>query len=34
VLSVWGVESRVRERLDALGALTAAAAGELEALLS
>jgi DNA-binding IclR family transcriptional regulator len=34
VLSVWGVESRVRARLDELGATTATAARELEALLS
>jgi DNA-binding IclR family transcriptional regulator len=34
VLSVWGVESRVRDRLDELGLATAAAAHELEALLS
>jgi DNA-binding IclR family transcriptional regulator len=34
VVSVWGADARVRDRLDALGTQTAAAAGELEALLS
>jgi DNA-binding IclR family transcriptional regulator len=34
VLSVWGVESRVRERLDELGVEAAGAARALEALLS
>jgi DNA-binding IclR family transcriptional regulator len=34
VLSVWGAESRVRGRLDELGAAAAGAARELEALLS
>ncbi len=33
VVSVWGSEARVRERLDALGAHAAAAAAELEAAL-
>jgi hypothetical protein len=33
VLSVWGADARVRDRLDALGAACAAAADELAALL-
>jgi IclR family acetate operon transcriptional repressor len=33
VLSVWGADARVRERLDALGAACVAAAAELAALL-
>jgi DNA-binding IclR family transcriptional regulator len=34
VVSVWGADARVRDRLDALGAEAARAAGELERLLS
>jgi DNA-binding IclR family transcriptional regulator len=34
VVSVWGADARVRDRLDALGAQAARAAGELERLLS
>jgi DNA-binding IclR family transcriptional regulator len=34
VVSVWGVESRVRDRLVALGAATAGAARALEAMLA
>jgi DNA-binding IclR family transcriptional regulator len=34
VVSVWGADARVRDRLDALGAQAASAARELEALLS
>jgi DNA-binding IclR family transcriptional regulator len=34
VVSVWGADARVRDRLDELGAAAAAAAGELDALLS
>jgi len=34
VVSVWGADARVRDRLDALGAQAATAARELESLLS
>ena len=34
VVSVWGADARVRDRLDELGAAAAAAGRELEALLS
>jgi hypothetical protein len=34
VVSVWGADARVRDRLDALGAQAARAAGELERALA
>ena len=34
MLSVWGADARVRDRIDALGGRAADAARELEALLA